>query len=160
MSKSRKGNGVNAKGRSKLSGRYVKLDYVMLDCPAGRSLKPGEWAVLIRAMQLYHGENNGQIALSSRNAGKFARVSKDTAARHIRSLRDKGFMRIKTPSSFGRNGRKATEYYLTMFPTRKGHPAPRDFQNWRPQAKNKSSYQSRVKTVPKSGRKPDLRVVG
>lgn len=132
----------------------------MLDCPAGQSLKPGELAILVRVMQRYHGENNGRISLSSRDAGKLSNVSKDTAAKHIRSLCDKGFMRVKTPSSFGRNGRKATEYYLTMFPMKKGNPAPRDFQSWRPPAKNKTSYQSRDKPVPESGRKPVLRVVG
>ena len=151
---------TDAKGRSKGNGRFVMLDYTLLDCPAGRSLKPGELAVLIRAMQRYHGENNGRIALSSRDAADLAKVSKDTAARHILTLCEKGFMRIKTPSSFGRNGRKATEYYLTMFPLRKGHPAPRDFQRWEPPAENKTSYQSKDKDDPKSGHKPLLRVVG
>ncbi len=131
MGKNKKGRGVNAKGRSKGNGRFVMLDYMLLDCPAGQSLTPGELAVLIRVMQRYHGENNGRISLSCRDAAKLSNVSKDTASRHIRSLCDKGFMRIRTPSSFGRNGRRATEFYLTMFPTQKGNPAPRDFQRWK-----------------------------
>lgn len=159
MSKSRNRSGVNAKGRSKGDGRFVRLDYTLLDCPAGLSLKPGELAVLVRIMQRYYGANNGQIAFSSRDAAKLAKVSKDTAAAHLRSLRKKGFIEVRTQGAFGRNGSRATEYYLTMFPKRKGHPAPRDFQSWRPPAKNKSSYQSRDKNDPKSGHKPVLRVV-
>ena len=160
VSKRKRGSGVNAKGRRKGSARFVKLDYALLDCQAGQSLSPGELAVLVRLMQRYHGTNNGQIAFSSRNAGRLANVSKDTAAKHLRTLYEKGFIRIKTKSSFGRNGRKATEYYLTMFPIQQGHPAPRDFQRWEPPLENKPSYQSKGKTAPKSGHKPILRVVG
>ena len=107
MGKSRQG--TNAKGRSKRNGRFVRLDYVMLNCPAGQSLKPGELAILVRVMQRYHGENNGRISLSSRDAGRLANVSKDTAAKHIRSLCNKGFMRVKTPSSFGRNAHTTSD---------------------------------------------------
>ena len=161
--KSGKSSQANAKGRSNGSGRFVRLDYLMLDCPAGRSLKAGELAILVRIMQLYHGGNNGRIAFSCRDAARLAHVGKDTAAKHLRALCDKGFIRVRTPSAFNRNGRKATEYVLTMFPTRKGHPASRDFQYWRmpeqPKPKYKNSYQSKVTTEPKSGQKPNLRVV-
>ena len=137
MGKSRKGNGVLPNGRSKGSGRFVMLDYMLLDCPAGQSLKPGELAILIRIMQRYHGENNGRIAMSNRDAALLANVNKDTASRHLRSLCEKGFIRVKKKSAFRRNGRKATEYSLTMFPYQNGHPPSRDFQKWKPPTKNK-----------------------
>lgn len=166
MSKRKTGNSsqANAKGRSKGDGRFVKLDYGMLDCPAGKSLRPGELAILVRMMQRYHGENNGRIAFSCRDAARLAHVGKDTAAKHIRALCRKGFVRVKKQGAFNRNGSRATEYILTMFPTRKGHPASRDFQNWqppeKPKPKNKSSYKSKDAGEPKSGHKPKLRVVG
>ena len=166
MSKRNKGKSsqANAKGRSKGDGRYVKLDYVMLDCPAGKSLKPGELAILVRIMQRYNGGNNGRIAFSCRDAASLARVSKDTAAKHIRELCEKGYLRVKTRSAFNRNGRRAAEYVLTMFPMSKGNLASRDFQNWQPLEKtkleNKHSYQSKDTSVPKLRHKPKLRVVG
>jgi len=107
---------VNQKGRNKGEGRFIRVFHHMLDTPAGKSLTPREMAVLIRVMQLYNGENNTGIAMSSRRAAQLANVNKDTAYKCLASLTEKGFLKLTTPSGFGVNNRRAAEYEITCFP--------------------------------------------
>ena len=135
---------------------------------------PNEWRVpddfeeRAIGLDLKQGRASGVKLLSvqdlERDAAKLANVGKDTASKLIRALCDKGYISVRKKGAFNRNGNKASEYVLTMFPTRKGYPATRDFQNWqppkKPKSKNKNSYQSKDTSEPKSGHKPNLRVVG
>lgn len=122
----------DAKGRSKGDGSFVMVFNHMLNTPAGLSLSPHEMAVLIRVMQFYKGENNGKIFLSARHAGKLANMNKNTAAKVLTALVDKGFLEVITPGGFSTNGGKATCYEITCYPARKGKPAKNTFQSWRP----------------------------
>lgn len=152
-------NKQDKKGRSKGSGRFIKVTHHMLDTPAGKSLTPHEMTCLIRVMQIYNSLNNGRVAMSSRRLAELANVNKDTAAKCLRSLVEKGFLIVTTPSGFGTNGRRAVEYEITCFPLSEGKPCKNNFQHWLPVPKEKSSSESRDTTVPKEGHKPKLRVV-
>lgn len=150
---------TTAKGRSKHRGPHMILDYSMMEGPAYRSLTANDRSVLFEIMRRHYGNNNCKIAMSSRDAGRLARVNKTTAAKSLRTLCDRGFLIVRNPSSFGTNGRLATEYELTMFPPSKGKPAKRSFQQWRPPPENNPSSQTRDIRVPKEGHRPALRVV-
>lgn len=149
----------NAKGRSKGQARFVMVTHHMLDTPAGKSLSPHEMAGLIRIMQVYGGSNNGCIAMSSRTLASMANMNKDTAAKVILSLTEKGFLNMTKPAGFGTGGRRSAEFEITCFPLRDKVPAKNSFQHWRPTVKENPSSQNRATTVPKQGREPMLRVV-
>lgn len=129
------------------SGRYIMVLHHMLDCEAGKSLTPHEMAVLIRVMQRYNGGNNGKIHMSSRDAAKLANINKDTAAKSLRSLTAKGFLRLSEPSSFNTNGRRASSYEITSLPLSENKPAKRSYQNWKEDIKNNSSSDNRAGSV-------------
>ena len=148
----------DAKGRSKHSGRFIMVTHHMLDTPAGKSLTPHEIAALLRIMQIHNSQNNGRIAMSSRRMGKLAHMNKDTAARALKTLTAKGFLRICKPSGFGTNGRRAVEYEITCFAPTKGRPAKNTFQAWRPNVKENSSSGIRAATDPNQGH--ELQVSG
>lgn len=122
----------DAKGRSKGDGSFVLLFNHMLNSPAGLSLTPHEMALLIRVLQLYKGGNNGRLFLSARDAAKLTNMNKNTAAKSLRSLVDKGFLEVTTPGGFSTNGGKATCYEITCHPPRQGKPPKNTFQRWRP----------------------------
>lgn len=96
--------------------------------PAWRSLTPVErviyWALKVR----YNGSNNGRISASSRELGDYANVSKSTAARVVKTLVEKGFIKITRDSGFNVKCRIATEYLLTEFDdNRTGSRSSREF---------------------------------
>jgi len=122
----------DSKGNSKKQARFIRVCPHMLTCPAGLSLTPHELAGLIRVMDLYKGDNNGRLYMSARDLGRQCHMSKDTAARVLRALVDKGFLEITTPGGFSTNGGRATCYEITCFPIRKGKPPKRTYQDWRP----------------------------
>lgn len=123
--------GHDAKGRSKGDGRFIRVFHHMLNTDAGQSLTPHEMAALIRIMQRYNGDNNGRISMSSREAAKQANMNKNTAAKALKSLVNKGFLVVRTPSGFNQNGRKAAEYEITCFSPGLKKPAKNSFQDWR-----------------------------
>lgn len=127
----RRGRGHNAKGRSTTGGQFVMLELYMLESPAWRSLSPAGRAAYIVAVSLYNGGNNGALALSVRQAAAEVGVARNTAARALRELTEKGFLKIRTPGGFSRKTRHAAEYELTAFPLRDGLPASKDFMRWR-----------------------------
>jgi len=95
--------------------------------------------------------------MSCRRAASGANISKDTANKALRTLVEKGFLVVTTPSSFGTNSRRATEYEVTCFPI-PGRNRPRlSFQDWRPSPKPEKSEKS---VVPNQGqRSPTARTV-
>lgn len=140
-------------------GRFFALQHHMLNSKAWRSLTPQEVAVYIRAAYRYNGANNGRIALSTRDAAAEAKVSKNTAAKALTALCEKGLLKVAVKSSFGTNGRHATQYALTCFPAEKGKPASREYQDWIEPKEEKSSYHMKDTSVPYRVQRPKLRVV-
>lgn len=140
-------------------GRFFALQHHMMNSAAWQSLSAQEVAVFIRVAIRYNGDNNGKLAMSARDAASEARISKNTAYRALRSLCEKGLLRIVTPGGFSTNGGKATEYQLTCFPLAKGKAASRDYQQWQPNPKNKTQSQIRDSAVPNESIEPKLRLV-
>ena len=65
----------NKKGKG---GRFFALQHQMMNSKAWQSLTPQEVAVFLRVAYRFHGANNGELALSARDAAKEANVSKTT----------------------------------------------------------------------------------
>jgi DNA-binding transcriptional MocR family regulator len=112
------------------SERYVRLTLRMMQTQAWRSLDGNARAIYVELASLYHGTNNGSVGLSSRQAAEAVHVSKDTAARALSLLQDRGFIVATAKGRFDRL-RRATRWRLTEFRCDlTGQPATRDFESW------------------------------
>jgi hypothetical protein len=110
--------------------RYVRLTYGMMQSQAWRSLDGNARAIYVELAMLYHGNNNGRIGFSVRQAAEAIHVSKDTAARAMSRLQDRGFIVAITKGCFVRK-RHATRWRLTEFKCDlTGQPACRDYAAW------------------------------
>lgn len=114
--------------------------------PAWRSLSPAErqiyWALKVR----YNGKNNGRISMSSRELAAYANVSRNTAARAVKTLEEVGFVEITRGSGFNVKTRTATEYLLTEFDDdRNGARASRRFMSWKNSQSHERAQQSHEK---------------
>lgn len=101
------------KGRSKSLPPFVMLPHWMMALPAWRSLSPQTRVVHLELLRLYNGSNNGRIALSVRDAASRCNIAKDTAAKCLRELVEKGFTEVVNEAAFAYKLRHATEYRLT-----------------------------------------------
>ncbi|EHQ99496.1 hypothetical protein [Bradyrhizobium sp. WSM471] len=110
--------------------RFVRLTYGMMQSEAWRSLGGNERAIYVVLAMLYNGNNNGEIGLSVRQAAEAIHVAKDTAARAMSRLQDRGFIVATTKGRFVRK-RHATRWRLTEFKCDlTDQPASRDFESW------------------------------
>jgi sulfite reductase beta subunit-like hemoprotein len=112
--------------------RYVRLTYGMMQSQAWRSLDGNARAIYVELAMLYFGAgtNNGRIGFSVRQAAQTIHVSKDTAARAMSHLQERGFIVATTKGRFVRK-RHATRWRLTEFECDlTGQPASRDFKTW------------------------------
>lgn len=99
-------------GRSKGIGQFVALPAYMLNCPAWQALSLTGRCALIELLRVYKGGNNGELVMGVRTLGERLSCSKDTAARALNELEEKGFIGVQKMGVYGRP--MATEYYLTM----------------------------------------------
>jgi hypothetical protein len=103
----------------------------MLRSVAWRSLSPVSRCIFLELAAIYNGGNNGFIALSTRDAAKHVRCSKDTAARAFVELTDKGFIVCCSRGHFDRKSPHASEYRLTLYSCdRTGEKASKAFMRW------------------------------
>ena len=110
--------------------RFVKLTYGMMQTKAWQSLDSNARATYVELAMLYSGGNNGRIGFSARQAAQAIHVSKNTAARAMIALQDRGFVVATTKGRFDRQ-RHATRWRLTEFRCdRTDQPASRDFDAW------------------------------
>lgn len=115
---------------------YVQLHHWLLESAAWRDLTPNARAVYIELKMRYRGANNGDLALSTRDAGTAIKVSNSTAARAFQELIDHGFVAVAEDSSFSRKVRQSRRYRLTEAANdRVGEPreATKEFMRWAPQ---------------------------
>ena len=122
--------------KSEYVGSHVRMYFWELQSPAYRSLSVGARALLVDMKALFNGTNNGNFYLSVREAGKRLGVAKDTAAKYLGELIDRGFIRPSEPGYFSmkaasRRG-QATSWVLTEFPFGNAL-ATKDFMHWRPE---------------------------
>lgn len=140
----------NAKGRSTVEARHVRLYHSMLICPAWLALTPNERCVYIEIVQRYNGMNNGFIAYSVREGADALRMSKNTVARCIDRLIEVGFLEIVLKGSFSFKKRHATEYRLADFECNRTNQLPsKAFMKWgREKRKQKTTVSPQTLTVP------------
>lgn len=155
----------NQTGRSKARGPFVRLDGYMLESEAWQSLAPAARAILIEVRRRYRGNNNGRLPYSVREAASDCRINKDTAARALADLQDKGFLECATPGGFTRKIRHATEWRLSDERCDATGALPsKAFMRWRPAPpeaaqKCRSRSQKRDTSVPSFRTVEPLRVV-
>jgi hypothetical protein len=120
----------NHKGRS-TTERFVSLPHHMLRSPAWQSLSSVARCIFLELAAIYNGGNNGFIALSTRDAAKHVRCSKDTAARGLVELTERGFIVCCSRGHFDRKSPHASEYRLTLYSCdRTGEKASKAFMRW------------------------------
>ena len=119
--------------KKNLRGRFVMLYQDMMESAAWASLDANARTLYVHIVARYNGKNNGRIPFSTREAALTLNVSKDTAARALKELIDRGLIEIVKRSAFNlkRGPDKATEYRLTEYPCNvTGKPATYKFKKW------------------------------
>ena len=112
--------------------RFVRLTYGLIQSQAWRSLDGNARAIYVELAMLYRGPdtNNGRIGFSVRQAAHAINVSKDTAARAMTRLQERGFIVATAKGRFD-GKRDATRWRLTEFKCDiTGRPASRNFETW------------------------------
>lgn len=123
----------NRTGRSRTSGKFVKLEAYLLRSPAYVALSLAGRAALTELMLVYDGSNNGSIGMGSRLLGVRLGCGHAKAARAIEELVEKGFVETTSIGSFARRNRRASEYRLLMFRCDlSGHTPAKKFMQWVP----------------------------
>jgi len=110
----------------------------MLKTAAWRSLSPNARAVYVDIAMRYGGmgSNNGRITYSVRMASAGANIGKDAAARTLKDLQERGFIRAVKRGAFSLKSRHATEWMLTAHPSDVSlHAATKDYERWVPPEK-------------------------
>ena len=135
--KRKSGRRINATGRS-VGGdaHHARLYDWELKSAAYRSLSVGARALLVELKGLYFGNNNGELFLSKRQAGKRLNVGKDRASKLFNELREKGFIRPKEMGAFNMKALagagRATTWVLTEYPLGNATVGTKEFMSWRP----------------------------
>lgn len=126
----------NKTGRSIGTGRYIQLHHRLLNSPAYLSLSPAARAVHVEIFRLYNGSNNGRLGLSVRTAANRCRIARNTAARALTELQDRGFVECVTPGAFSLKTRHAAEWRLTHLKCDASGKLPcSPFMRWKPPEK-------------------------
>jgi hypothetical protein len=121
----------NNTGRSKNDAKHARLYQNIEQTEAWNALSGIAAKAWLSIGLMHNGSNNGQIAVSSRELGSRIGVHFSTAAKAIKELESKGFLRCTKASDFGRK-RLAAEYRLTHIRDDvTGEPASREFSRYR-----------------------------
>ena len=120
----------------------------MMRSPAWRSLDCGARAVYVQVAYAYHGKNNGRIVVSVRMLAGELGISKDTAAKKIHILVERGFIVVVKQAAFSMKMRHAAEYRITAFKCDiTGAIASKEFMRWIPEIQNTVRPQGRNGTT-------------
>jgi hypothetical protein len=140
----RRRNSTDRTGRSKKEARHVRLYYWMMQTAAWESLSGDQRAIYVEMAVRYNGSNNGRIHFSIREAAAAVHVSKDTAARALAALVERGFIVAMIRGGFNVKDKQAqaTEWRLTAFNCDITHALPsKDFTRWSPQNISRSHHE-------------------
>ena len=113
---------------------FVMLYHDVIESEAWKSLNANARALYIHIAARYNGKNNGRISFSAREAAQVLHSSKDTAARTLKFLIERGFITVAKRSGFNlkRGQDHATEYRLTEYSCNvTNKPATYKFKYWR-----------------------------
>ena len=112
-----------------------------MDLPAYRHLSAYGRALVVEFRRKFNGSNNGDIAMSAREAARLLGCCKNTAFKVLRELEEKGWTRPAKTGSFhlksdaaGRAYRAATTWRITNQPIGLGvdTPATKEYAIWKP----------------------------
>jgi hypothetical protein len=129
----RSASGRTVRRKNGKSPPFVMLPKYMITSAAWCSLSGIAMAAYVELGRRYDGTNNGRLHLSAGELSVLRRCSKDTAARGLRELVEKGFADVVKASGFNIKDRtaQAAEYRLTLFHcdvTR--HLPSKEFMKW------------------------------
>ena len=128
---------VLANGRNKHGPRYVRIFHWEMDSPAWKEMTAYGRTIVLELRKRFNGSNNGEIHLSVREAAKAIDCHRDTAAKALREVEEKGWVRVNQKGSFDWKGGPATTFILTNEPMGDGS-ATKDFMSWKPVSENKT----------------------
>ena len=114
---------------------FVALYQWEMDCQAYRHLSVYGRALLMEFRKVYNGHNNGKIVMSVRQAAKLINCNKNTAAKTIKELEGKGWIRQSTKGSFSQKTDKtASTWRITNQPISMGVDTPetKEYASWTP----------------------------
>ncbi|MDX0112603.1 hypothetical protein GOC07_09985 [Sinorhizobium meliloti] len=128
------------------SERFFQMHVWLLDSAAWKAANVYERSLYMELKQRYNGSNNGDIALSRREAEAALNCSDKPVKAAFKGLMEKGFIRVATRGSFhwkqgGGPGGRSTRWILTEYPVDhpvKGLSPDRDFMRWRPSPERKT----------------------
>tara|TARA_R110002110_G_scaffold137735_2_gene323072 strand:- start:144 stop:650 length:507 start_codon:yes stop_codon:yes gene_type:complete len=123
---------VNRKGRTKHEP-FILLHRGVTNSEAWRSLSCEAKALLIEVWARHNGANNGQIALSHRQARAALRIGNGKVQKTFLELQEKGFLIARLKGSFNwkvaAGEGRASEWELTTEAC-EGQPAKGWYRNW------------------------------
>jgi len=114
--------------------RYLSLRFWLLRSDAWKSLPAISRALYLELAARYNGSNNGRISYSVREGAEALNVTKDTTARYLKILQDRGFIVCTKRGAFSlKTTRDASEWRLTEYDSDSppAH-ATKDFMSWQP----------------------------
>ena len=126
----------NSKGRSKRGPRYVALYHHMMKTEAWSSLDCVARCAYVEIAKRYGGpgSNNGRIGYSLRQMAETLNVSKATAQRALKRLKERGFIVQMTKGAFSLKVRHASEWRLTEYKCDvTGSLASHEYRQWKKQ---------------------------
>lgn len=122
--------------------RFAAIYFWEMDLDAYRHLSVYGRALLLEFRRKFNGSNNGDIAMSVRDAARLLRCNKNTAFKALRELEDKGWIRAAATGSFhwkaeagGRKFRAATTWRITNQPIGLGTDTKetKEYVKWKPE---------------------------
>lgn len=136
------------KAKLSRSERFYQMHVWVIESPAWKATTVYERALYWELKQRYNGGNNGDIALSHREAQAALNCSNVPVIKAFNGLIQKGFIRAAQVGSFhwkkgGGAGGRSTRWILTEYPTDipdRALSADKDFMRWRPGSEKKSRY--------------------
>ncbi len=134
------------KSKTSPSDRFFQMHVWLLNSPAWKATNVYERCLYMELKQRYNGTNNGDIALSHREAQAALNCSNRPVIDAFKGLLDKGFIRAAQLGSFhwkkeGGAGGRSTRWILTEYPTDypvKSLSPDRTFMTWKPGDQKKS----------------------
>lgn len=114
--------------------RDLSLRFWLLKSVAWNSLPATSRALYLELAARYNGSNNGRISYSVREGAEALHVTKDTTARYLKILEDRGFIVCTKRGAFShKTVRDASEWRLSEYDS--DNPpahATKEFMRWQP----------------------------
>jgi len=144
---------MGKKTKASTGPRFLQFYHWEMECPAYRLLSCYGRALLMEFRRLYNGHNNGEIYMSVRQAGKLLNCHKDTAAKYIVELDEKGWIRQTSKGHFSQKTDKtASTWRITNQPIGLGVDTPetKEYMKWKPEGEIQNTVLKTRTTCPKN----------